>query len=483
MPAVPSFPLTVFPPKVADYWRAAGESLACPADYVAVPGMTLLGAAVGRARAAQVKAGYAESPPFWTAVFAPPGGTKSPALRVARAPLRHAEARWMDEHRTAMSAFDTEMDRHNVKVKEWKSSGCVGEPPEKPRKPTLRQATLDETTTEATAKVLAENVRGVAVVKDELIGFVRGQNQYKGGKGADREFWLSAWVGAPAKVNRSKDHDAGPLVIPHPFVAIAGMMCPDAPGELRGENRNGDAQADGFLDRFLLSFPDPVDASPETWRVIPEDVERGYCDVFLDLLGMDMVPEVEGPTVTRHRPYFIHFSADGRTAWTEFTGNMADRMNRLDKFDPFRGVLSKLRAYGLRFASLLWCLRRTCGKSDANDPITAEIMTGASVLVDYFERHAARCLGRGWADRPMRIASRLLAWLSRNPRRVGFNRTEVFIALKDKRDVKTSESLNPAFRLLVDHNFLRPIDQPESRRGPVPESYGVNPAWVRLPSE
>ena len=97
----------------------------------------------------------------------------------------------------------------------------------------FRTGRIDDTTTEATAKVLAENPRGVAVVKDELIGFVRSQNQYKGGHGADREFWLSAWAGASAKVNRSKDHDAGPLVIPHPFVAIAGMMCPDALGDPR----------------------------------------------------------------------------------------------------------------------------------------------------------------------------------------------------------------------------------------------------------
>ena len=60
-------------------------------------------------------------------------------------------------------------------------------------------------------------------------------------------------------------------MIPHPFAAIAGMMCPDALAELRGENRNGDAQADGFLDRFLLSFPDPMEATPETWRVIPAE--------------------------------------------------------------------------------------------------------------------------------------------------------------------------------------------------------------------
>ena len=273
-------------------------------------------------------------------------------------------------------------------------------------------------------------------------------------------------------------------MIPHPFAAIAGMMCPDAIAELRGENRNGDAQADGFLDRFLLSFPDPMEATPETWRVIPDDVEKGYCDVFLDLLGMDMVSEADGPTSTRLRPFFVRFSADGRRAWEEFTGTMAARMNALDKFDPFRGVLSKLRGYGLRFASLLWCVRRACGQLDPNAPIDAEVMRGASALVDYFERHATRCMGRGWADRPIRIATRLLAWLSRNPAMVGFNRTEAFISLKDKRDVKAADSLAPAFRILVDHGYLRPLDRPENARpGPIPETYTVNPSWHRSLAE
>ncbi len=484
MPPVPPFPLSVFPAKVADYWRAAGEALSCPVDYVAVPGMTALGAAIGRSRAAQVKPGYAESPLFWTAVFAPPGSKKSPALRVSCAPLQRAEGGWLDRYREAAQRFDTDSERYNADVKEWKNAGCQGEPPTKPRKPPLRQIILDDTTAEATAKVLAENPRGIAVIKDELIGFVRSLNQYKGGKGGDREFWQSAWAGAPAKVNRSKDHDTGPLVIPHPFVAFAGMMCPDALGELRGDNRNGDAQADGFLDRFLLSFPDPMDATAETWRVIPEDVTHGYADVFTKLLNVETVPESVEAGHARSRPNYVTFSIGGRAAWEEFTGTMAARMNALDKFDPFRGVLSKLEGYGARFAALLWSLRLACGDKKPTDLISTDTICGATALVDYFERHATRCLGRGWADRSIRVATRLLGWLSRNPQFTHFNRTDAFINLKDKRDVKSAESLASAFRILVDHGYLRPFDHTShSKSGPIPETYLVNPLWVRSPPE
>lgn len=481
MPDVPPFPLHIFPAKVAEYWRAAGEALVCPVDYVAVPGLSLLGAAIGRSRAAEVKPGYAESPLFWTATFAPPGGTKSPALRAARAPLQQAEARWLDEHRERLSIFDVEMDRFNQSMKEWKSNGCKGEPPTKPRRPTLRQATLDDATTEATAKVLADNPRGVVMVKDEMMAFIRGMNQYKtGGKGADREFWLSAWAGAPAKTNRSGTHETGPLVVQHPFVAVAGMLCPDSLPELRGEGRTGTAPADGFLDRFLLSFPDPMDATPELWRTIPEEVQQGYCDVFLDLLGLEMVTVEDSPTSVRQRPYFVRFSDSGRVAWEEFTGTLAERMNALEKFDPFRGVLSKLRGYGARFACLLWCLRRACNELEPNAMIDSDILYGASVLVDYFEAHAARCMGRGWADLSIRVATRLLRWLQRNPDRPHFTRTHAFLALKDRRDVRSADMLAPAFKVLVDHGYLRPLDRPENvKPGPVPETYLVNPLWLR----
>lgn len=134
LPPVPEFPLHGFPEKVADYWRAAAAALAVPVEYVAVPGLALLGAAVGRSRAAGVKPGYEEVPLFWVAVIAPPGSTKSASLGSARAPLAKAERAWMETHRKEVTRFDAEADRHAGRVKDWKAGGCEGEPPTPPRR-------------------------------------------------------------------------------------------------------------------------------------------------------------------------------------------------------------------------------------------------------------------------------------------------------------------------------------------------------------
>jgi hypothetical protein len=330
---------------------------------------------------------------------------------------------------------------------------------------------------------MSDNPRGIVIVKDELTGFVRGLNQYRGGKGADREFWLSGWAGAPAKKNRAGNHEAGPLHIPHPFVGVTGMLCPDMLPEIRGDLHRGESQADGFADRFLWSFPDPADAVGETWAEVPEDLERGYAEVMADLLGKLLVTEQDG-AATRERPYFVTLDGDARAAWERFTTDMARQMNDLDKFDPFRGVLSKLRGYTLRFSALLWALRRICAELSPDAEMDAETIRRSVRLTDYFRAHGCRALGVGWADRPNRVARRLLGWLARNPDLKAFTRSQAFINLKDQRSVRTSEALEPVFRLLVDHQYLRPLDATgRSRPGPVPETYVVNPAWVRDAAE
>ena len=482
MPPVTEFPIELFPPKLANYWKASALSLGVPVDYVAVPGLALLGAAIGRTRTLGVKKGYSEGPALWVAVIAPPGSVKSASLKYARAPLAKAEADWMASHAGAIISFDTEMDRYADRVKEWKKAGCCGEPPEKPRRPVLRQATLDSTTTEAAGKVLKDNERGLIVVKDELSGFVRSMNQYRtGGKGDDKQFWLSAWAGAMAKVNRAGNHDLGPLVIPHPFVGIAGMMTPSSLPELRGDNRNGDAAEDGFVDRFLFSFPDPIDATGETWAEVPDELKQGYAEVVLDLLGFEMV--TEGPD-DEPRPYVVNLGDSARPVWEEFTQAIAKRINQLDRFDPFRGVLNKLRGYGARLAILLWCLRRVCGELSANSSMDAETLRRAAKLIDYFEAHGRRCLGVGWADRKFRVAKRMIRWLAISPEKSLFNRTEAFQQLKDRRDVTSAEALGGVFRVLTDHGYIRPVDPNGSGRpGPVPEVYAVNPYWLRKSSQ
>lgn len=197
-----------------------------------------------------------------------------------------------------------------------------------------------------------------------------------------------------------------------------------------------------------------------------------------------MGTEIDGPNEERSRPYIVKLGADARHDWELFTNSIAVRINALNKFDPFRGVLNKLRGYGGRLAILLWCLRRVCGELPTDSLIDGETMGKAAKLIDSFEAHGRPCLGVGWADKKCRIAKRMLRWLLANPDKRAFSRNEAFHQLKDKRDVTSTESLAEVFKVLTDHSYIRPKDPTGSGRpGPVPEVYAVNPRWVRTPME
>jgi hypothetical protein len=482
MPDVPPFPIALFPPKVADYWLAAAESLGYPVDFVAVPALPLLGAAAGRSLAAEVKRTYKEPPLLWCGLVAPPGAAKSPSLKFAQGPLPQLAEQWVRDYQQRMKDYRAEAMRYEQAARDWKKGGCGGEPPEEPERPIVRQLVYSNFTVETLVRGNHANPRGIAVCKDELSGLVSALNQYKGGRGDDRQNLLSMWAGAGVTYNREKDRASGipPLTLPHTFLAVGGMIQPDLLSAFRGDAGRDGGGNDGWADRFLLSFPDPPDARGENWKTVSEELEAGYAEVFQALLDLEMVPVTgEEGEVVAHQPYYVPFDAAAEGVWEEFTWSVAGRMNRLGKFDSERGVLSKSKHHMLRLTALLHALRRACGEVAPDAPVTGETASRAVELVGYFEAHGRRCLGVGWLDQPCRVARRLLDWLARNPGTSSFTRSDAYIQLKDGKDVRKSELLGAPLRLLVDLNYIRPLTSTAVRSGPVAAAYEVNPAWDR----
>jgi hypothetical protein len=89
-PALP-FPVEVLPQPLARFVREVADALPCPADFVGVPLLAVLGAAIGNSRVLQVKPGWHEGPRLFTAVVADPGSKKSPALALVMQPLRERQ--------------------------------------------------------------------------------------------------------------------------------------------------------------------------------------------------------------------------------------------------------------------------------------------------------------------------------------------------------------------------------------------------------
>ena len=249
-----------------------------------------------------------------------------------------------------------------------------------PPKPVLQRITTIDATTEALAPLLGKNSRGLLMIRDELTGWMGSMNQYKGGKGADRQFFLSCWSGQPAIVDRKTQTE--PIIVPRPFLNILGGIQPDMLPALADEK----GRADGFVDRILYGYP--LDTMSEGWtdQEIDADVKQRWADA-LDLLFRLEMWRNEDEGIELPRP--MQFTAEGRTAWIGWY-NAHDEERRSHELAPsLRGPWAKLKAYCARFALVLHLLRMVTGEVCA-DEVDAESVNRAIRLISYFKSHARK---------------------------------------------------------------------------------------------
>ena len=118
-------------------------------------------------------------------------------------------------------------------------------------------------------------------------------NQYKGGKGNDRQTWLSFWNGATVLVNRKSRKE--PLTIDNPLCRSPAVFPPEVLGELADER----GREDGFVHRILFACPAPCDLV-WTEASIPNTIQEKYATVVEQLQALPWAadaPETCAPRI------------------------------------------------------------------------------------------------------------------------------------------------------------------------------------------
>ncbi len=331
----------------------------------------------------EVKPGWHEGPRIYAAVVAEPGTKKSPALDVAVRPLRQRQHRLYATYLHDKAAYQRALSQYEGALIGWKSRRRDAQAaqlarPRAPQEPVLLQLFTTDATLEALAILLEQHPRGVAVIQDELAGWVRAMNQYKGGKGGDWHGWLSFWNGAPIIINRKTRQE--PIVLDNPFVSVAGCLPPDMLSALRDEQ----GREDGFLHRMLFAFPDPM---PVRWTdtSVSESTIEEYRRVFERLWALDEVsPQV---------PRVVPLTSQGREAFIAFAIELYGELADPDFPEHLRGPFAKLEGYGARLALLLQLCRLACEET-LGEAVDAHSVLGAAALVHYFKSHARRVYAR-----------------------------------------------------------------------------------------
>lgn len=382
---VPPFPLSVFPAALRPFVLMGAKARQCAPDLIAIPMLVTAATMMGTAVELEVKAGdWREGPRLYCAIITDSGGGKSPGLQVVTRPLDDLEA--------MLAALEVEDGR--------------------------RLYTTDPTT-EALSKLLQRNPRGLLYRADELTGWVDGLNQYKGGKGADLQWWLSAWSGDPVMVDRKSDIDH-PIRVRAPFVNVVGGLTPDFLSKLADPQ----GRRSGFLERILFAFPRRVPPGRWTTAAIPERDQLAWSRT-LTFLRRRIAPKqidyvVAGPnedTVPVLIPHVLPFTPEGAAEWERLYNAHADERRALPAGSPLAGTWAKVPAHAARFALVIHLLRVVCGEVPWSGDVSALAVDAESVrrafkLMDYFKTHARRVFQR-MPDASDAEDQRAFAWIRR----------------------------------------------------------------------
>jgi hypothetical protein len=360
---VPTFPVHLLPYAVRRLVEEGAAALDCPPNLIALPLLTFAAGCIGNRYTIRIKPGWEQRAILWTGVVAHPGSAKTPAQDLAQHPLDVLQHEAHEVHRLALKEYEQALA-------EWTAIKDKAERGEKPERPEEEHFYTTDSTPEAVARMLGHPgsvTPGFVVVRDELVGWVRAFDAYKAGRGGERQTWLSMWAGKAFKSDRA-GRDS--YFVPSPAVSVAGGIQPDALPSLQEEA----GQRDGFIERFLWSYPD---TRPMRWseRSVAETTKDAVTAVFRKLryAGTDGV---------------VLLSTSARALFATWVEENADAQEHIGGL--MRGVYAKLPNQAARLALLLHVLAHP--DDPVSTTVSAETMAAALELAEYVRAHAGRVM-------------------------------------------------------------------------------------------
>ena len=321
------FPTYLLPQPVRKYVEEAAESIGVNQAMVAVPMLSSLGTVLGNKYAIKLKRTYIQFPILWTAVVAPSGHGKSPAMNTALAPLFNLQNRAFER------ATDDKAPRTYLST---------------------------DMTPEAVPHMLKDS-DGILYSQDELSRLVSAFDRYTSG-GGERQTWLSLWNGTPVKIDRRGDTS---VLIPKPVVCVTGGVQPSRLPSIATE----DSVLDGLFGRFL-------------WCVPRSGVPR-WTDRELEISSTKSINRLfqsfDTPIPTMDGTHEVVLSPTARQAWGIWHGRNA---SAVEQQALLSGIYGKMPNHCVRLMLVLHAVENPERPQDV--PVSRETALHAMRLTEYF---------------------------------------------------------------------------------------------------
>ena len=349
----------VFPRPLAELIHALHRDLGFPVDFSATAILTAFAAAIGSTIQLKMKNLFTAIASLNCVLVGNPGTCKSHPIQRAFAPFELIRAR-------RFAAYKKEMAEYRRR----KAEGNPGP------KPVLRTPILNELTLEALYRSMEANPRGVAIVADEMNGFLENMNRYN--TGSDAEAFNTIWSGLPQSINRAS---VDSRYIHRVAVSIIGTMQTAIMHKFFTRDKAGS----GCSSRFLFTAPENLTMPHWSASEIDPALTEQYEKAILRLLDREMEKDADGIP----QPTEIGVTPEALQRMLSWHNDEYRPRTQEEMGDTYADACCKLDTYALRFALILEVMRAAL---EEREPVAVgmDSVEGAIRLVEYFRQEAIK---------------------------------------------------------------------------------------------
>ena len=341
-----------------------------------------------------------------------------------------------------LARFAAEMAEYKSALQAYKRASrkatTEGNAPTEPSHPACDRCIVNDTTLEGLVPILQQNVRGVLLARDELVGWIGSFDKYssKGNASADVAHWLSIYNAESIIVDR-KTGDKTTLFVPDASVSVCGGIQPGILNRvLSSEHREN-----GLAARLLLTYPP---RQPKQWRddEIPLRLEEQWADLVTELFAFQHDDSTDG----RPKAALVRLSDDARGLFRDYVNTTGQEQAGLT--GDLSAAWSKLEESAARLALVIHCIRQAAG--EPVDPWTcdADSMTSGITLASWFKDETQRVYRLLTESQDNRDLRQVAEWIQQHG---GTVRARDLVS--GRRDIESTEQADDLLQQLVENHF------------------------------
>ncbi len=346
----PLLPITGFPFHMQALINECARVFGTPRDFWVASFLQATAIATGSTY--ELKDKFTNGAVFWIGIVAPTGSGKSEPISIALGPIYQADSAAEKIYNDKMIEYEAIM---NLSPKERKEQGI--DTPEHPKK--IQYIAVDSTP-ESLVEAHQDNPRGIAIVRDELVGWIADFNRYA--RSGEVQNMLSSWSEKFFKIIRKGKSGS----IEKPFIPVLGGIQPAKLYMLAKDDR----ALDGFIQRFIFAYPDQC-AKPGYHE---ESLGKDYMDFYQKYI--ETLLNLSGKRVP------IYLSPEAKQVYIDFYNYNTNLYNN-EANEYIKGVYQKLDIIVLRLALILHISNHVDDGLFENS-IQPETMQDAIEMTEYF---------------------------------------------------------------------------------------------------